>query len=149
MAKLSCASRASAQLFGANDVTYWAVIAIVWAICLPPLIGAYRAIANKRRSLWFVLFFLFIPFVPYALAYWLLEQALVRGVLDETVIGVPMLAIRGENSKLLSAETLEEMAKRHPRIETFTVEGQGHAPLLETGDLPVRIARFLENAERG
>jgi hypothetical protein len=84
---------ASAQLFGANDVTYWAVVAIVWAICLPPLIGAYRAIANKRRALWFVLFFLFIPFVPYALAYWLLEQALVRGVLDEAVIGVPMLAI--------------------------------------------------------
>lgn len=67
----------------------------------------------------------------------------------EGLRGVPMLAIRGENSKLFSAETLEEMARRHPRIETITVEGQGHAPLLETGDLPARIARFLENAERG
>jgi pimeloyl-ACP methyl ester carboxylesterase len=61
---------------------------------------------------------------------------------------VPMLVIRGENSKLLSASTLEEMARRHPDIETVTVEGQGHAPLLETGSLPGRIRAFLEKAER-
>lgn len=67
----------------------------------------------------------------------------------EGLRGVPVLAIRGENSKLLSAETLEEMARRHPGMETITVEGQGHAPLLETGNLPERIAAFLEKAERG
>ncbi|MBA3448474.1 MAG: alpha/beta hydrolase [Pseudaminobacter sp.] len=61
--------------------------------------------------------------------------------------GAPLLAIRGENSKLLSAQTLEEMARRHPRIQTITVEGQGHAPMLETGDLPARIASFIEAAE--
>ena len=60
---------------------------------------------------------------------------------------VPVLALRGENSMLLSAETLAEMAQRHPRIETVTVEGQGHAPLLETGGLPERIERFLAKAE--
>lgn len=60
---------------------------------------------------------------------------------------VPMLAIRGENSLLLSAETLAEMARRHPDIETITVAGQGHAPLLETGELPQRIAAFVERAE--
>lgn len=60
---------------------------------------------------------------------------------------VPMLAIRGENSNLLSAETLERMAKRHPNIETITVAGQGHAPLLETAGLPGRIAAFLDRAE--
>ena len=47
--------------------------------------------------------------------------------------GVPMLAIRGGNSNLLSAATLAEMARRHPDCQTVTVEGQGHAPLLETG----------------
>jgi pimeloyl-ACP methyl ester carboxylesterase len=67
----------------------------------------------------------------------------------EGLTGVPMLVIRGENSKLLSAETLVEMARRHPRIETVTVQGQGHAPLLETGDLPQRIARFLARADAG
>ncbi|WP_238719707.1 alpha/beta fold hydrolase [Nitratireductor alexandrii] len=61
---------------------------------------------------------------------------------------IPVLAIRGANSKLLSAATLAEMAQRHPDIETLTVAGQGHAPLLETGDLPRRIAAFLAKADR-
>ncbi|WP_395447558.1 alpha/beta fold hydrolase [Aminobacter sp. UC22_36] len=60
---------------------------------------------------------------------------------------VPMLAIRGANSRLLSAATLEEMAKRHPRFEAITVEGQGHAPFLETGELPDRISAFLGKAD--
>jgi pimeloyl-ACP methyl ester carboxylesterase len=57
---------------------------------------------------------------------------------------VPMLAIRGANSKLLSAATLDEMRQRHADCRTITVAGQGHAPLLETGDLPEKIAGFLE-----
>ncbi len=61
---------------------------------------------------------------------------------------VPVLAIRGAKSSLLSAETLEEMARRHPRLEAVTVAGQGHAPFLETGDLPQKIAGFLERAEK-
>lgn len=65
----------------------------------------------------------------------------------EGLSAVPMLVIRGANSKLLSAATLEEMARRHPDCETVTVEGQGHAPLLETGDLPARIAAFLARAD--
>jgi pimeloyl-ACP methyl ester carboxylesterase len=60
---------------------------------------------------------------------------------------VPLLAIRGANSKLLSARTLAEMAKRHPDCATVTVEGQGHAPLLETGELPRTIAAFLQRAD--
>ncbi|MDP3899358.1 MAG: alpha/beta hydrolase [Mesorhizobium sp.] len=60
---------------------------------------------------------------------------------------LPLLAIRGENSKLFAAATLDEMASRHPGMEQITVEGQGHAPLLETGDLPKRIAAFLERAD--
>lgn len=67
----------------------------------------------------------------------------------DALAGVPMLAIRGANSRLLSAATLDEMRRRHPRLETITVEGQGHAPFLETGDLPDRIASFLDEAERG
>ncbi len=61
---------------------------------------------------------------------------------------VPVLAIRGENSRLLAPGTLEEMARRHPDLQAVTVAGQGHAPLLETADLPLRIANFLERAER-
>jgi pimeloyl-ACP methyl ester carboxylesterase len=66
----------------------------------------------------------------------------------EGLSAIPMLVIRGVNSKLLSAVTLEEMARRHPDCKTVTVEGQGHAPLLETGDLPAIIAAFLSRAEQ-
>ena len=62
--------------------------------------------------------------------------------------GVPLLAIRGSNSKLLSAATLEEMARRHPDCQAVTVEGQGHAPMLETGDLPGIIRDFVIRAEQ-
>jgi pimeloyl-ACP methyl ester carboxylesterase len=65
----------------------------------------------------------------------------------EGLSAVPMLVIRGANSKLLSATTLDEMARRHPDCETVTVEGQGHAPLLETGYLPAIIAAFLARAD--
>jgi pimeloyl-ACP methyl ester carboxylesterase len=64
----------------------------------------------------------------------------------EGLARVPVLAIRGENSKFLTAETLAEMGRRHPDCETVTVKGQGHAPLLETGDLPERISTFLDRA---
>lgn len=60
----------------------------------------------------------------------------------------PLLAIRGANSRLLSAETLREMGLRHPAAETLTIAGQGHAPLLETGDLPEHIAAFMGRADR-
>ncbi|MER8475088.1 alpha/beta hydrolase [Mesorhizobium sp. M1163] len=61
---------------------------------------------------------------------------------------IPMLVIRGANSKLLSAETLEQMRTRHTDIETITADGQGHAPFLESGILPGRIAGFFDRVER-
>ncbi|TIQ91230.1 MAG: alpha/beta hydrolase, partial [Mesorhizobium sp.] len=66
----------------------------------------------------------------------------------EALAAVPLLAIRGANSKLLSTETLEQMRTRHPCVETITAEGQGHAPFLETGGLPGAIAAFLDTAEQ-
>jgi pimeloyl-ACP methyl ester carboxylesterase len=69
--------------------------------------------------------------------------------LFEALRGFPMLVIRGANSKLLSAATLAEMARRHPNCQTITVEGQGHPPMLETGDLPQTISAFFDRAETG
>ncbi|TRC74059.1 alpha/beta hydrolase [Mesorhizobium sp. WSM4307] len=66
----------------------------------------------------------------------------------EALAAIPLLAIRGANSRLLSPETLEQMRQRHPMIEAIAVEGQGHAPFLETGSLPGDIATFLDRAER-
>jgi pimeloyl-ACP methyl ester carboxylesterase len=65
----------------------------------------------------------------------------------EAMRNVPLLVIRGQNSKLLSAATLAEMARRHPDCRTVTVEGQGHAPLLETGTLPDQIKGFIARVD--
>lgn len=61
---------------------------------------------------------------------------------------IPLLSIRGENSKLLSTDTVEKMRALHPWMKTLTIKGQGHPPLLETGGLPERISGFLGSADR-
>jgi pimeloyl-ACP methyl ester carboxylesterase len=60
---------------------------------------------------------------------------------------VPALAIRGENSDILSAKTLVEMRNRHPRLEAVTVRGQGHAPLLMDTATIGAVADFLARAD--
>jgi len=55
---------------------------------------------------------------------------------------VPLLILRGANSDLLSAETLNEMAARHPGAQIHTVKGQGHAPLLLDQETIKRICSF-------
>jgi pimeloyl-ACP methyl ester carboxylesterase len=66
--------------------------------------------------------------------------------LFEALAHAPMLALRGEHSDILGAETLREMGKRHPKFESMTVPGQGHAPLIE-GDVVQRIRAFLDGSE--
>jgi len=56
---------------------------------------------------------------------------------------VPVLAIRGEHSDILSAATLEEMRARHPLLESIVVHGQGHAPLLRDAPTIAAIQGFL------
>lgn len=65
--------------------------------------------------------------------------------LFDGLVGVPVLAIRGRHTDLLSPATLAEMARRHPRCETHEVEGEGHAPLLR-GPTAERIAAFIAGA---
>ncbi|TPJ73425.1 alpha/beta hydrolase [Mesorhizobium sp. B2-6-2] len=65
----------------------------------------------------------------------------------DALAAIPLLVIRGANSKLLSSTTLKEMQERHPGMEVIIVEGQGHAPFLETGDVPGKIAAFLDREE--
>jgi len=65
----------------------------------------------------------------------------------DALAAVPLLAIRGANSKLLSVATLDEMGRRHSGMESITAEGQGHAPFLEIGGLPEKIATFLGQME--
>ena len=59
---------------------------------------------------------------------------------------VPVLVIRGANSDLLSAETVDAMRTRHPGLQSFEVPDQGHVPLL-TGDVVERIAAFVAGCD--
>ncbi len=56
---------------------------------------------------------------------------------------VPVLAIRGENSDLLSPEVFQAMRERHPHAQALTVPGQGHAPLLLDPPSITRICTFI------
>ncbi len=60
---------------------------------------------------------------------------------------VPVLVIRGANSDILSAATVERMASEHRRVETIVVDGEGHPPMLRPGQLLQRIAAFVADAE--
>ncbi|MEO1274607.1 MAG: alpha/beta hydrolase [Pseudomonadota bacterium] len=58
--------------------------------------------------------------------------------------GVPLACIRGAHSDILSAETLEEMARRRPDMLHVTLANRGHVPLLTEPDAVALIDRFLE-----
>ncbi len=60
---------------------------------------------------------------------------------------IPVLAIRGEHSDLLSPQTLRDMAERHPQLEQLTVPGQGHPPLLRDRPILERILAFAERCD--
>jgi pimeloyl-ACP methyl ester carboxylesterase len=55
----------------------------------------------------------------------------------------PLMTIRGENSKLLSQDTVAKMKLLHPGMREVTASGQGHAPMLWTAGLPEQIEKFL------
>jgi pimeloyl-ACP methyl ester carboxylesterase len=60
---------------------------------------------------------------------------------------LPTLVLRGSNSDMLSAATLNEMRRRHSRLEAVTIRGQGHAPLLKDAASIATIAEFLARTD--
>lgn len=60
---------------------------------------------------------------------------------------IPILSIRGENSDLLSADTVKRMAAAHPHIDAITVAGEGHPPLLRQAQVLNRISAFITSIE--
>lgn len=57
--------------------------------------------------------------------------------------GLPILAIRGALSDLLSPVTLDKMAERHAGMIAVTVPNRGHAPMLDEPEAVTAIDVFL------
>ena len=58
---------------------------------------------------------------------------------------IQLLVIRGETSDIFSTETLEEMKRIAQNLQSLTVVGQGHAPLLLDRATIEKIALFLDD----
>jgi pimeloyl-ACP methyl ester carboxylesterase len=67
----------------------------------------------------------------------------------EALKRVPLMVVRGEHSDILTAETVDEMGRRHPAMATITVASQGHAPLLKDATTTEAIRHFLTAADAG
>ncbi len=65
----------------------------------------------------------------------------------EALARTPTMVIRGELSDLLSERTVTEMRLRHPALDTLTVKGQGHAPLLLDRATQMSINNFLAKCD--
>ncbi len=60
------------------------------------------------------------------------------------VAQIPVLALRGENSPMLSPACFDRMAREKPDLVRLTVAGAGHTPTLEEPEARVAIDTFLE-----
>jgi pimeloyl-ACP methyl ester carboxylesterase len=60
---------------------------------------------------------------------------------------LPLMVLRGQNSDLLSEDTVTAMRARHRGMQTVTVPDQGHAPILSGPGLIARLSAFVASCE--
>ena len=67
----------------------------------------------------------------------------------EALRRIPLLVLRGENSDILSAETVDEMRRRHGNFSALLVPRQGHAPLLKDASTIEAVRDFFDATDFG
>ena len=65
----------------------------------------------------------------------------------DALAAVPVMAIRGATSDILSAETVAAMRARRPDLVDREVPGQGHAPLLTDAATIATVAAFVARCD--
>jgi pimeloyl-ACP methyl ester carboxylesterase len=66
----------------------------------------------------------------------------------ESLIAKPVMVLRGENSDILSAATVQEMQSRHNNCSAVLIRHEGHAPLLMDRFSQRLISDFLAEQDR-
>lgn len=88
---------ATVNLFGNTPLNYWLTIIIIWIICVPPLVKAYRAIKNNYKILWFSFYLVLFPYLLFGPLFFGLEYLMVQmHFLSQAVIGIGLLFIINE-----------------------------------------------------
>lgn len=64
--------------------------------------------------------------------------------LFDALMAFPVMVLRAENSDLLSAQTVAQMRKRHPRLAAYTIKDRGHVPFLDEPAARAAIQAWLE-----
>jgi pimeloyl-ACP methyl ester carboxylesterase len=65
----------------------------------------------------------------------------------DAIPAVPVMVIRGENSDILTAATVDAMRTHRPALDTIEVSDQGHTPLLVEDDIMAQIALFADRCD--
>jgi pimeloyl-ACP methyl ester carboxylesterase len=60
---------------------------------------------------------------------------------------IPILAIRGALSDIISPEILDAMAAQHPNLTAVTIANRGHAPMLDEPAAVTAIDAFMQGLE--
>jgi hypothetical protein len=85
------------HVWGSSDFNWWITLIVIWLLCIPPMVVAYRAIKNKRKLLWFLLYFLLLPYILLAPLFLTLEYLMLeKNILSQTVIGIGLLFLINE-----------------------------------------------------
>lgn len=66
----------------------------------------------------------------------------------EALPQVPVMAVRGALSDILSSETVAAMRERRPDLKVVEVPDQGHAPLLAEAAIMTQISDFLVRCDQ-
>jgi pimeloyl-ACP methyl ester carboxylesterase len=62
---------------------------------------------------------------------------------------IPVMVVRGTNSDILSAATVQAMRERRRSLEVVEVADEGHAPSLSDASTSSRIAAFVASSDGG